>query len=574
VSVLTYAHHTPGVHFEWLDARPPGIRPLRTDVAGFVGIAVRGPLHQPIRVESWVQFTSAFGGHTPQGYLAYAVDGFFANGGRVCWVVRAADPSTAATATLDLEDLAGNATVRLTASSEGTWAGDLRVTVLRTGASVFSLRLELPDGTREQWRDLHLVGLAEDDPRFVETVLNDPRRGSRLVQAKKLGGTGRLPATAADVRDLVATMGGGADGLARLEPKHLIGDEAAGGLWGLATLEAVDEVSVVAVPDFMPKEVVPPPEHRPPAPRCDELREEPCADAPAPATTPTEAAPDALEFPPAFVDDPATGAHQLADLQQALIGHCERLKDRVAILDPRIGDRTPDQVLAWRDTGVDSSYAAVYFPWILVPDPRRSQGLVRAVPPSGHIAGVYARGDLSVGVHRPPANLALEHVTDVRDAVDDEAHGRLNDNGINAIRPFPGRGIRVMGARTLYRQPEWRRYVNVRRLVTMIEEALDEQTQWVVFEPDNPDLWRELDRAVRGLLDGLWRRGMLDGATAGDAYTVRCDASTNPPEQTALGQVTCLVGLQPPWPAEFVVLRVGRTETGTDVVELPGAANA
>jgi hypothetical protein len=171
-------------------------------------------------------------------------------------------------------------------------------------------------------------------------------------------------------------------------------------------------------------------------------------------------------------------------------------------------------------------------------------------------------------VHKPPANEELEAVKDVRVAVDDLAHGDLNNHGINVIRAQQGRGVRVSGARTIAPsdKPEWR-YINVRRLLLMIEEAIDEQTQWTVFEPNNPDLWREVDRVARSFLDGLWRRGMLDGATAEEAYFVRCDETTNPADQTEAGRLICEIGVLPPWPAEFVVVRIGKTEGGTEILE-------
>jgi phage tail sheath protein FI len=210
--------------------------------------------------------------------------------------------------------------------------------------------------------------------------------------------------------------------------------------------------------------------------------------------------------------------------------------------------------------------AAAYHPWVAVADPLRLSGLVRFVPPSGHVAGMIARTDRLRGVHKPPANEVLEGVYDLAVAIDQDAHGRLNREGINAIRIVPGRGTLVLGARTLSDDPRWR-YVNVRRLFSMIEEALDEQMQWAVFEPNNPRLWRQIDRAVRGLLERMYRAGMLDGETSDDAYLVRCDEDTNPPEVTDLGRVTCVIGLQPPYPAEFVIVRIGVTRSGIEIEE-------
>jgi phage tail sheath protein FI len=268
------------------------------------------------------------------------------------------------------------------------------------------------------------------------------------------------------------------------------------------------------------------------------------------------------EQPPAF------NSEQIRALQEQLIGQCERLKDRMAILDiPRFNDQemTPAEVPNWRNQ-FSTKYASLYYPWLMVPDPLRLGGLLRPIPPSGHVAGMYARVDQRVGVHKPPANEVLEGTRDVSTAVDDVDHGGLNEQGVNVIRSYSGRGVRVAGARTLSQDSEWR-FVNVRRLLIMIAEAIDEGTQWTVFEPNNPDLWREVDRVVRSFLDGLWRRGTLDGATAEEAYLVRCDETTNPAEVTERGQMICLMGVQPPWPAEFVIVRIGKTENGTEILQ-------
>jgi len=203
---------------------------------------------------------------------------------------------------------------------------------------------------------------------------------------------------------------------------------------------------------------------------------------------------------------------------------------------------------------------------VVVNDPLRLTANVRHIPPSGHVTGMIARVDRRRGVHKPPANETLEGVFDVREILDDQAHAALNDGLVNAIRPIPGRGVLVLGVRTLDPDVRWR-YLNVRRLFTVIEETLDEQMQWLTFEPNSPRLWRDIDRAVRGLLERMYRAGMLDGATADDAYLVRCDASTNPEWETDEGRVTCLIGLQPPYPAEFVVVRIGVTRSGIQIEE-------
>jgi Bacteriophage tail sheath protein len=549
-------YRTPGVHFEWLDTRPQGIGPRRTDIAGFVGIAAKGPLHQPIKVESWTQFISTFGGHIPQGYLAYAVEGFFANGGQICWVVRVADPDQARPVRLDLLDNAGEPTLRLTASSPGVWGEKIVISVLHSSAASFSLMLRLPDSSQELWRDL---SMQQGDPRYVAKVCNDPQLGSRLVRVQDRSSPSAFPQNRPRqgtfrLHEGASLLGGGQDGLETLRPNHFSGEGAPPDQpWGLAALEGIDDVSIVMMPDIMVKRPDAP-QTKPPLPRCDVLDSEP---SPAPASGP------ATEFPPTYTPE------QISILQQALIAHCEKLKDRVAILDlppglvePRVSH---EQVIQWRNQ-FDTKYAALYYPWLLVPDPLRLNGLLRAIPPSGHVAGIYARGDLRVGVHKPPANEVVNGANDVSALADDIGHGYLNERDVNVIRPFNGRDLRVAGARTLSSDPQWR-YVNVRRLLIMIEEAIDESTQWTVFEPNNRDLWRQIDRSARSFLDRLWQRGMLDGATAEEAYSVQCDEATNSPQETEDGQMICLIGVLPPWPAEFVVVRIGKTEGGTEILE-------
>ncbi len=534
------AYRTPGVYLEWTEA-PPVVGEPRTDVAGFVGIARRGPLHQAVRVEGWPELVATFGGHTTQGYLAYAVAGFFANGGRRCWVVRVADPDQARPGVLELLDAQEEPTLRLTARNPGSWAGRLTVRIDRGFQDRFTLTLRLPDGFSEVWPDM---SMERASPRFVEVLLNGTERvaGSRLVMSEVV--PPEVPLRVPDPRRPPELVEEGSDGLSSLRPEHLNR--------GLSALETIDEVSVVAVPDIMPRPLVEP-DVKTPKPRCDVPEAEP------PRPTATTFSP---EPPPAFTDD------QITELQAKLILHCELLGDRVALLDvPRrragLGV-TPESARAWR-LAFDSSYAAAYYPWVRVADPLSRDRLLLEVPPSGHLAGICARVDLRTGVHKPPANEVPEGVEDVVLAIDEYDHGRLNDAGVNVVRAFPGRGLRVAGARTTASDTEWR-YLNVRRLLLMIRAAIDRKTRWAVFEPHNRELWREIERVVRAFLDRLWRRGMLTGATAAAAYSVRCDAATNPPEEVERGRLVCEVGVRPPWPAEFVVVRLGKTEGGVEIL--------
>ncbi|PPK67156.1 phage tail sheath subtilisin-like domain-containing protein [Actinokineospora auranticolor] len=241
-------------------------------------------------------------------------------------------------------------------------------------------------------------------------------------------------------------------------------------------------------------------------------------------------------------------------VESALITHCEQLKDRFAILDPRDG-LDIEGIQAFREP-FDTRYAALYYPWLVVNDPATNR-FVEA-PPSGHIAGIYARTDTERGVHKAPANAVIRGIrlTDGLAADITKRHqDLLNPKGINALRFFPGLGQRVWGARTLSSDTQWR-YVNVRRLFLFLEESIDEGTQWVVFEPNDPKLWALVRQTVSNFLTTVWRSGALAGATADEAFFVHCDRSTMTDDDIANGRLICVIGVAPVFPAEFVIFRI------------------
>ena len=197
-------------------------------------------------------------------------------------------------------------------------------------------------------------------------------------------------------------------------------------------------------------------------------------------------------------------------------------------------------------------------------DPATGQNVF--VPPSGHMAGIWARSDATRGVHKAPANEVVRGAIELETNITRSEHDLLNPNGINAIRSFPGRGIRVWGARTLSSDPAWR-YINVRRLFNYLEESILGGTQWVVFEPNDYDLWQRIRRTISAFLVRQWRDGALFGATPGEAFYVKCDDETNPPEFIDAGQVTCEIGVAPVKPAEFVVFRLAQFSGGAALTE-------
>jgi phage tail sheath protein FI len=252
-------------------------------------------------------------------------------------------------------------------------------------------------------------------------------------------------------------------------------------------------------------------------------------------------------------------------VQLAIIAHCELMGDRVAILDPPPG-LNAQQIREWRldKAGYDSKQATLYWPWIKVFDPATGRNI--EVPPSGHMAGIWGRNDTTRGVHKAPANEVVRGAISLNLNITKAEHDLLNPHGINCIRSFPGRGIRVWGARTLSSDPAWR-YLNVRRLFNYLEKSILNGTDWVVFEPNDEMLWAKIRRTIASFLVMEWRKGALFGATPGDAFYVKCDGETNPAEAIDLGQVLCEIGVAPVKPAEFVIFRLSQFSGGTSLVE-------
>lgn len=250
------------------------------------------------------------------------------------------------------------------------------------------------------------------------------------------------------------------------------------------------------------------------------------------------------------------------EVQNAILDHCEDtyLQDRFAILDGRHEEVTNFNLTKEAIQGGtrDSSYGAIYFPWIEVFDPITDKNIY--VPPSGHIAGVYSRVDTERGVHKAPANEVIRGAEGVEIVVTKADQAGLNPDGINVIRQFSGNNnILIWGARTLASKedPEWQ-YINVRRLFLYLRESIDEGTQWAVFEPNDFKLWAKIRRNVSAFLTNVWRDGALFGKTAQEAFYVKCDEETNPPEVRDLGQVVTEIGVAVVKPAEFVIFRISQ----------------
>jgi hypothetical protein len=288
----------------------------------------------------------------------------------------------------------------------------------------------------------------------------------------------------------------------------------------------------------------------------------------------------------------------------AVLTHCEKLEDRVAILDAPESVENIDNLTqvateratttrrsgagaggggegetpaapASREGGLkprksERGYGAFYFPWIIMRDPLSERGELVNAPPSGHMAGIYARTDSTRGVHKAPANEIVRGALNVTYRVTKEEQGKLNQVGVNCIRFFQREGILVWGGRTLAdAASEWR-YINVRRLFNMVEESIALGTRWVVFEPNDLSLWKGIRRDVTAFLTRLWRSGALMGATPEQAFFVQCDEETNTPDVVDAGQVVAVIGIAPVKPAEFIIFRIGQTAAGAEIKNLGG----
>jgi phage tail sheath protein FI len=281
-----------------------------------------------------------------------------------------------------------------------------------------------------------------------------------------------------------------------------------------------------------------------------------------------------------------------ADDYDALLTHCETMKDRVAVLDapaqvPTVEQLTraatdapddpkaaaPAQAAGLAPRQSDRGFGAVYYPWVYTMNVITGKPRM-ATPPSGHIAGIYARVDGTRGVFKAPANESIAGVTSLVTDVARQDQEVLNPAGVNCIRSLT-EGIRVWGARTVAPSASEWRYVPVRRLFCMIEKSIVRSTRWVVFEPNDISLWKGIRRDVTAFLTLLWRQGALMGATPAEAFFVKCDAETNPPEVVDAGQVVILIGIAPVKPAEFVIFRIGQGVGGAETATVgKTAANA
>lgn len=500
---------SPGVYIEEISSGSKPIAGAGTSTGAFVGIAQKGVIGRAVPVTNWSQFVKEFGGFLPNYYLAYAVYGFFAEGGTSCFVVRtchyAADGSKTAVASNGLvkdKDWVDTTnmtySLRVKASSEGTWGDQL---IIRIGNASEGSGFQITVYQTAVQDENKLENFDQLTMSTVEDIINDNSKYIRVETSWTGGGTHEIPL----IPQSDISLTGGNDGMASLAASDLYGDEAA--QTGLHAFDTIDGINIVAIPDA-----------------------------------------------PIGADD----VTYQSIISNGLL-YCKNRQDCFFVADPPSSINTATAMKTFKN--FSSPYGALYYPWVYISDPL-SGGQKKLVPPSGVVAGTYAYTDTNRGVHKAPAGVTdgyLDSVNGVAAIVTKTEQELLNPVGINVIRSFPA-GICIWGARTTAdpkADAEWV-YINVRRLITYIERSLYKGTQWVVFEPNDQNLWGNVKRNITAFLTKVWRDGALFGSTPDEAFFVKVDAENNPPELRDLGQLIIDVGVAPVKPAEFVVIRIGQ----------------
>ncbi|MEN6349439.1 MAG: phage tail sheath family protein [Syntrophomonas sp.] len=582
---------SPGVYVEEFDSGGVPMAGVSTSTAGFLGLAEKGSVEGiPELITGPADFRRIFGSYLSENafgeyrYLAYAVDHFFANGGSRCYVMRVAPSDAKVSTNITKEDK--SPVLQFSAKNPGEWGDKIRVTIgaaskAKTqiyevlGAKLYKVKscagfnqgdvVVFNDGARKQY---NRVISSQDNVIELETALEGDVKDNALMPVKVLmtcefnvqvsfgdeaesfekvslnaGAANYVVkvleksnivkvAPVANMKDkdkdkekdkdkdkekekvtegltpfqmisglkdeegsVLITLSGGSDGsLAKLAASDFIGeDRGPGKRTGLQSFIDNDEVAIMAVPG---------------------------------------------------VTDP--------NVQLSLVAHCENLKSRIAVLDvPRENKKVAD-VMAHRNL-FDSSYCAMYAPWLQVFDPLDKKNIF--IPPSGSVAGVYSRSDQTRGVHKAPANEVVRSCIGLDCQYNKGEQDILNPLGVNLIRYFTGQGIRVWGARTCSSNGLWK-YVNVRRLFIFLEESIKRGTNWVVFEPNDEPLWARVQRTIDAFLTRVWRDGALMGSSPAEAFYINIGRNTMTQDDIDNGRLICVIGVAPVKPAEFVIFRI------------------
>ena len=550
-------YFSPGVYVEEYDNSSRTIEGAGTSVAGFIGFAEKGPTEgAPTLITSYREFIRIFGKPLSEfeygeyRYLAPSVEQFFVNGGGTCFVVRTALPDAEKASVT-------KGVLKLEAANAGKWGNRIQITLTSVNKRKMQLVGKNGDAyvakTIEGFREGDLV-VCNGEYNRVKSIFDNVITFEEEFENEVVD-TALIPKTCVYLveTDISVRYGEEVENyrgisfntsnpnyiayrmanseLVKLEvhDEHKIGNPVTAILGednesGMFTLEGGRDgsISKVTAGTFIG-------EDKGPGKRTG------------------------LE---AFVENQnvsmliAPGI-TIPEVVVAMVGQCENLKDRFAILDmPKDFYKVKD-LLEYREI-IDSTYAAMYHPWIQVFD--RASNKPDFVPPSGAVAGVYARTDMTRGVHKAPANEVV-FASGLSVNYNKSEQDYLNPAGVNLIRAIPGQGIRIWGARTASSNSNFK-YVNVRRLFIFVEQSIKANTNWVVFEPNDVTLWDRVRGTINDFLESLWRSGMLAGVSPAEAYFVEIGPETMSRDDIASGRLICNIGIAPSRPAEFVIFRV------------------
>ena len=562
---------SPGVYVEEFDSGPTPMQGVGTSIAGFIGVAQKGPvIGAPVLITGPADFTRKFGGYLQASefgdyrFLAHAVNHFFINGGSKAYVMRVAPPDAKIAKASSKRGKDG--IIDIQARNPGSWGNSIVLTFENENASKSQI---LEDLKENKYRlksavgftagDVVVVkGLEEEEHNVIKNVTGnvvtfaEPFKGKVVddallpkvtihtclmnVSVEYDGETENYPGVSFNASSpafiekamakssIVTLMAQPSD--SAVAPIDVVKQVFGGDDEKIkVTLAEGENGSVAALSDddFIGK----------------------------------DGGPGARSGIQAFLDN--TDANIMAvpgivspNVQLSLVSHCERLASRFAVLDMPMTARTVPDVLKHRDI-VDSDYCAMYHPWLQVFDPLDKKDTF--IPPCGSVMGIFARSDNARGVHKAPANEVVANCTGLFTNYNVAEQDLLNPKGVNLIRKFPGAGIRVWGARTASSKPLWK-YVNVRRLFIYIEESIKANTNWVVFEPNDVALWSRVKRTIELFLEGVWRNGALAGGSASEAFFVDIGPNTMKQDDIDNGRLICVIGIAPVKPAEFVIFRI------------------
>ncbi|MDZ8221799.1 phage tail sheath family protein [Nostoc sp. ChiVER01] len=558
-------YFAPGVYVEEVDRGSRPIEGVSTSVAGFIGFTedIRGgaELFKPMLVTSWTQYLEYFARRNSNGftdfdaYLPFSVRGYFLNGGGRCWVTSIGtqlpsigqENSKRQAPRLEIPRRGNSPSLNLSIRPEHFDNGPIKIVIQDgtpralppaknldkandqiKGQSQGTDKVEIPHNPREFFslkvcRDdqvLEEYNHLSMDPKpqsLAVTYVVEALKNSKYISIGDVAQPG-LPLSRRPLNGEYELLPPAANSTPEKFASEIEGDRSE--RTGVLGIFEIDEITMICFPDLMRA---------------------------------YEAQILSLEQVHGVMET------MISMSEGSTSGDMPGPTNRMVVLDPPPDRTRPQDVVDWLDEfGRRSMFGALYYPWVKVPNPRNA-GRSILVPPSGHMMGVWGRTDESRGVYKAPANEVPRGITGLAYDVNFREQELLNPLGINCIRKFPNRGIRIWGARTLVEpdKTEWR-YISVRRLISYIERSIEAGTQWAVFEPNDEELWTQVKYTVSNFLERIWREGALFGATPSQAFYVKCDAENNTPETMTLGRLYIDVGVCPVRPAEFVVFRISQ----------------